>query len=485
MMRSFGIRWVLAFSLCCCWAAAQRELPIRPGDFLFVDVYRFPQLSTTAQVDATGAIEIPHVGKVAVSGMTEDQATLQVVQELRRILKRDPRVTVSRSVLGTSIREPARTPEMRTEVISLDNSNAEALWTALQGMSSEGGALGYDRQTNTLIVTDTASTIQNMQAVIARLDQMPTQRVQVRIEAKIAEVQVGALKELGLRWFVQGEKGMGGYYPSTRQDVDLTAMQGGTGALANEQVEGVQSSLQQSASGRRYVDEPNFTRRLNVPVHIPTPGQLFFGFFDGHVDIGTLLNALVADDRGEMLAEPWTFTVNHERAQIKMTDEFPYTEYGTELTGATNYSTKFMDLGIILDVTPHVYRDATGPYVELELAPEVSYALGTSNGIPVRSVRSSKTVAQVRDGQTLVIGGISQNDNRDIEQRVPVLAKVPLLGNLFKHTEKKRSQTELMVFVTPTIYERPEDITWDRMINVSSSAPIAPLLETIKESRKD
>ncbi|HEO70409.1 MAG TPA: hypothetical protein ENN80_04040, partial [Candidatus Hydrogenedentes bacterium] len=144
------------------------------------------------------------------------------------------------------------------------------------------------------------------------------------------------------------------------------------------------------------------------------------------------------------------------------------------------------DLGIQMQVTPHVYRDQGGVYVQLELAPEVAFYSGSSNGVPIRAVRSSESVANVRDKQTLVIGGITLNDERHTEQKVPVLGHVPVLGVLFRHKERTREAKELMVFVTPTVHERPETVTWDRMLNLSISeqtaARTAPLLPSQSES---
>jgi type IV pilus assembly protein PilQ len=120
-----------------------------------------------------------------------------------------------------------------------------------------------------------------------------------------------------------------------------------------------------------------------------------------------------------------------------------------------------------------------------------------SNGVPIRSVRSSNNVSNVRNGQTLVIGGIVLNDERNVMQGVPGLSKLPLLGSLFRHKERSRSRNELMVFVTPTIHNEPETITWDRMINLTGAAkedfgPVSqaaakpvPTNEPRTESRKE
>lgn len=475
-----------------CGAAAMAqdtESTISAGDLIFVDVYRRAELSTTTQVDVNGNITLPYVGNVKIVGLTEKDASACVSAALGKILK-NPRVTVSRSVRQMGL--GARTAEMQTQMVNLTNSSAEALYNALAGMTSEGGSIGFDPNTNTLIITDTPGAIQNMMAVIAQLDQMQSQVTQVHIETKIAEVKEGAMKELGIRWFAKGKEATGGYYPVRAQDPIVAGSRGGqTGALANETVGGDmggRSGMGGGGGGRQFVEEAEFDRRLALPVHVPTVGQLFFGLLNEHVDLGILLDALVAESKAEMLANPSILTVNHQEAHIKMTDEYPYTEYVVQAYG-TRGSTRFIDLGIKLGVTPHVYRDAGGVYVQLELEPEVSFYNGSNNGVPIRAVRSSNTVTNVRDGQTLVIGGIVMAEQRNVEHRVPGLGRVPIVGNLFKHKERVKDRRELMIFVTPTVHESPETITWDRMLNLSIASETGTetlsSLEARRESRRE
>lgn len=486
-------RWI---GLCCvvatAWTGAAQEMPalgtpLEAGELVFVDVYRRPEVSTTTQIDSDGNIQIPFVGNVNVAGLTENEASARVGAALSSILK-NPRVTVSRS--APDFGGGYRAPNMKTEILPLNNANAESLSVALQGMTSAGGSIAYDPNTNSLIITDTPDAIQNILSVTSRLDQMQSQLTQVRIEAKIAEVKVGAMKELGVRWFVQGSDVNGGYYPLPSQDVGINALKGQAASpLNNESFQNSQNGQLNSGAGRNFVDGNNFDRLLNVPVQIPKAGQLFFGLMNEHVDLGVLLDALVADDQAELLANPNILTVNHKAAEISMVDEFPYTEFGIEASGRSNFSVRFLDLGIKMAVTPHVFQDTTGRYVKLEFEPEVSFPAGSSNGIPIRSVRRYQGESNVRDGQTLVVGGIYRNDLRDVEQRVPGLGKVPLVGNLFKHTEKAHSQTELMLFLTPTVHDTPESVTWDRMLDVTANSqivgPAIPQPEQMLEARRN
>jgi type IV pilus assembly protein PilQ len=215
---------------------------------------------------------------------------------------------------------------------------------------------------------------------------------------------------------------------------------------------------------------------------------MFFGYMNSGIDLGIMLDALVADDKAELLASPYIGTVNHKPASIRMIEEFPYSELGT--AGFSSVSTtRFLEVGITLDVTPHVRRDPDGErYILVELTPEVSTAVGVSNGVPVRAVRSSDSQRIVRDGQSLVIGGIVMADNHTVIQKLPGLGNLPIFGNLFKHQEQSKTSRELMIFVTPTIHDQPEDIQWERSLELQGFGQddaFLAALESRAETRKE
>lgn len=468
-------------------AFGQAPSTIRPGDVVYVEVYRVPEMSRTYLVGEDGAIRLPYISPVSIAGMDGPSAAKAVAAALEPIL-RQPRVTVTKSDISLMARATGRQPEMRLEIIPLRNSNAETMSNVLQGMVSPGGNVGFDPDTNSLLVTDTPEAIKNMMSVIARLDQMQSQMTQVRIETRVAEVRVGALKDLGIRWFVQSDHFNGGFVPPAGQLQATNRLRSGFGPQANEFIARDNDQFGNDFALQREFVGDSFDRRLNIPVVVPIPGQTFLGFASGGVDLGALVDALVSDQKAKLLANPTILTVNHKPATIKMVDEFPYTEFGTEITGRTNFSVKFLDLGIVLQVTPHVYQDPVGTYVKLDLNPEVSFPTGMANGVPIRSVRSSHTIANVRNGQTLVVGGILTEDEQNVETKVPGVGNLPIVGNLFKMKEKSKSRSELMIFVTPTVHRRPEEITWDKMIDVAEGLnenDLVPSGMMRREARKD
>ncbi len=485
---SYAVWRAMAALLLACPAMAQltKDAPFQPGDVVFVHVQREPELSVTTQIDENGNIAIPRIGNVTISGLSAGEAGARVATALTTYLKH-PRVTVSRSMAGSFSSNTPRADNMKTRVVPLQNSNAEVLFNALNGMSTQGGSIGFDPDTNSLIITDTEATLSEMLAVVDTLDSMQSQVTQVRIEAKIVEVEKGAIKEVGIRWFAQGNEASGGYVPGARQSARVNSVRGFSDPTYNEQLDSG-DFRNNTVARRRFVDENNFDRRLQVPIQIPGPGQFFFGYANSGIDLGAMIDALAADNKAEVLAAPYTVTVNHKPAHIEMTEKFPFSELGT--AGLSSFTTtRFVDVGITLDVLPHVRRDPTGErYIQVELEPEVSTATSVVNGVPVRSVRRSKGTQNVRSGQTIVIGGIIQSDTRDVVQKVPGLGRIPLLGSLFKHTEKSRGTRELMIFVTPTALDRPEDIHWNRMLdlpNIEARVDLLKPLDTPVETRKE
>jgi type IV pilus assembly protein PilQ len=483
--RMRGMIWMTLLAVLAAGGAVA-EGGLEAGDLVHVRVHRQPDLSTSVSVDGNGAVEIPYVGRVNVRGLSEEEAGARVQEALKAILK-NPRVSLSRNAALQGPGASFRSEGMQTKLVPLSNSSAEGLNTALAGMASEGGSVSFDPNTNTLILTDTPSALQEMLAVVHELDQMQSQVAQIHIETKIAEVESGAIKELGVKWFTQGDHLGGGFNTPNRQDTRVDAARGGYDPLFNERIDS-DNGRNTGGAGRRFLDEGNWDRRLQIPLMLAAPGQMYLGYLNEGIDLGVMIDALVGDNQAELLAAPYIRTVNHKSAQIKMVEEYPFTELGTAGL-STVANVRFIDVGITLDVTPHVRRDPDGvPYVQLEMEPEVSTATGLSNGVPIRSVRSSRSVANVRNGQTLAIGGILQNDVRNVEQKVPGIGNMPVLGRLFRHTERSKGARELMIFVTPTIYERPENATWERTLNlkeVAAGSDFLAGLESRAEQRKD
>ncbi|MHC4092353.1 MAG: secretin N-terminal domain-containing protein, partial [Planctomycetota bacterium] len=187
-----------------------------------------------------------------------------------------------------------------------------------------------------------------------------------------------------------------------------------------------------------------------------------FNFTITGEDFSFLLRALQSDSKLEVLQRPILMVENNEEANITIGDRVPIVQ-GSTFTEAGNTSTQvtYENVGIILDVTPHINPDG---YVNLEVHPEISQISGSSvqltEGLaaPVFSERSAETVITVKDGETVVIGGLITNTETDNESKVPILGDIPGLGVLFRNTSHQVRKTELLMVLTVHVLRTEDDV---------------------------
>jgi len=166
------------------------------------------------------------------------------------------------------------------------------------------------------------------------------------------------------------------------------------------------------------------------------------------------IHALQETGKLNILSRPYILTSNNETATITVGQQVPFATGETTSNVGTQTTTEYRDIGIILEVTPSINPDGL---VNMTVRPEISSTTGESITIserlslPVFATRTSETKVAIRDGQTIVIGGLMQDETRDAISKVPLLGDIPLLGNLFKRTIKEKDKTELLIFLTPHV----------------------------------
>jgi type II secretion system protein D len=187
-----------------------------------------------------------------------------------------------------------------------------------------------------------------------------------------------------------------------------------------------------------------------------------FNFTITGEDFSFLLHALQTDSRIEVLSRPILLVRNGEEGKITIADQVPYVE-STQIndTGSTNSSIAREDVGIILTTTPHISPDG---FVTVELKQELSNISGRdvqlTEGVasPVFQTREVDTNVTVRDGETVVIGGLITSREEEAEAKFPILGDIPLLGFLFRNTRVNKTKTELLVVLTVDILRTDDDI---------------------------
>jgi general secretion pathway protein D len=156
-----------------------------------------------------------------------------------------------------------------------------------------------------------------------------------------------------------------------------------------------------------------------------------------------------------VLSDPKVATLNNKMANIKITDQTHYDQQTvTTANGITTVAHAYtnVDTGITLSVTPTITSDGR---ISMHVAPSVIQLSGTPDGVspPQTATRSTDTNVIVKDGETIVIGGLIHDTQSDTVYKVPLLGDIPLLGYLFRRKSTSRTRVELLIFVTPRVIE--------------------------------
>ena len=183
------------------------------------------------------------------------------------------------------------------------------------------------------------------------------------------------------------------------------------------------------------------------------------------VSFGAVVNALANNSDANLLSTPSILTLDNQEAKILVGREVPFRtgSFSTTGDGTSNPFTTVnrQDVGIELVVTPHVFENND---VRMEILQKITNVINTPVGGSafadvVTSKRTIETTVLAADGQTIVLGGLIQDDINSTNVRVPVLGKIPLLGALFRSTTQDRTKTNLLVFLRPTILQSTENST--------------------------
>ncbi|MGM0678083.1 MAG: type IV pilus secretin PilQ, partial [Pseudomonadota bacterium] len=321
--------------------------------------------------------------------------------------------------------QTAELAPLRAEFIQVNYARAEDVANIIEsdGISflSERGSIKVDSRTNTLLVQDTASKLQEIRGLITNLD-MPVQ--QVLIETRIVVATDDFARDLGVRFGVTGRDRTG------RTQIGTSAnLSGAADALAG--------------------NIPDITDRLNVnlPVTDSGAGSIGVSILRPDVLLDLELTALQVEGRGEIISTPRVITANGQTAIIKQGESIPYQE--ATASGAT--SVQFVDAVLSTEVTPQITPNGN---IILNIKvnrdnPGSREVLGT----PSIETREVQTQVFVRNGETVVLGGIYEISTLEQLTKTPFLGDLPILGNLFKQRSREETKAELLVFVTPKIVE--------------------------------
>ncbi len=379
---------------------------------------RSDNLSKIAAVrQLVNSLDVPGaLGNIHVVYLKNAEAA-KVAQTLRAVLSGDTSVLPSGSAAlsGTS----SGASSAQSPVVSAPS--------AATGNSSQGGMIQADPMTNSLIITAPEPLYNNLRRAI---DQLDRRRAQVYVEALITEISAETAAEFGIQWQA--------------------------GKLSNGNSSNALGGTNFGSGG---------TNILNVASGVTPSTGLNLILGDGTVSVlgkeilnlNMLARMLQSETHANILSTPNLITLDNEEAKMVVGQNLPfvtgqYTSTGTTSTVSNPFQTiERKDVGLTLKIKPQISESGT---VRLQIYQEVSSVVGNSAGNqsgPITNKRSIESTVLVEDGSIIALGGLIEDSYNSGSDRVPMLGDLPVVGGLFRYDSRKRSKTNLIVFLRPVI----------------------------------
>ncbi|MFV8783928.1 type IV pilus secretin PilQ [Microbulbifer sp. SA54] len=352
---------------------------------------------------------------------------------------------------------------LRTEYIQVRYADARELFTLFSGDQQGGGGGGrgnfaggrddqdqrsilstrgsaiVDERTNTIILTDTEEKIAQFRELISAID-IPIR--QVMIEARIVNANTDFLKEFGVRWnYGEHHEYHGGIGEGTG------SLDGSFGLEDNR----TEETFTDAAGNEVEVDvwTPSLNDTLLVDLGVNNPaGNIAYSILKNNFFVGLELSALEDVGKAEIVSQPKVVTGDKQEANIQSGVEIPY----LEATSSGAASVTFREAVLQLNVTPQITPD-DNIIMALNINQDSIGQLAGTTGIPTINVNSLQTKVLVRNGETIVLGGIFENTVIEGETKIPFLGDIPYLGHLFKTTTRQDDKREMLIFITPRIMQ--------------------------------
>ncbi len=322
---------------------------------------------------------------------------------------------------------PRPDESVNVHVIKLNNADAEEMVNSLTPTidaltdyeDAEPIHITSDNQTNSLIIASSPQDIEVLNAVINDLDIV---REQVLVELRIMEATQRALKEVGFDWSTMDEpspdslRGLSSTFLGPRSGIGMD-----DGALIGR--EGIIAAL---VKGDK---------------------------------IGAVMKALQTNRYVDVLSTPHLLTSNHQEATISVVENVPYVRESRINTDDDRddliETYDYRNVGLHLKITPHI---GAGGMVRMAIESEFSKIVEEGNGRIRTSERSANTTVGVESGETVVIGGLMQDDKVSVTNKVPLLGSIPLIGHLFQFESDDIEKTNLLLFITPHVLVDSSDL---------------------------
>jgi len=407
-----------------------QQMPVKDAMAMFAKAY---QRSVIIDPDVRGTVDVQFSGLTFSQAMDallgslglywEERGHMLHVSEYRTRTFQLNYIRMRRGGSGSSQASVTSSGSGgKVGAMSISNQDQVQFWAELEGqlksMLSKTGRLVINRLSGTIQVNDKHRHIVEIEQFIE--DMQTALHRQVEIEARIVEVTLSDDKNLGVDW----------------SRVASTGVLNLDGALS--------TSLATAAAGT----VPSITATLTGQTNGKT-GQ-----------VSTIINALKEQGEVNVLSQPKLLVLNNQSAMIKVgTDQPFFSQTTTPGTGGSaptvTEEVRVVTVGLVLAVTTQISNNG---WVMLDAAPIITRLSGTvtsslGSTAPVLDIKQTSTLVRLKDGETVMIGGLIQNENSNNDRQVPLMGELPFIGGLFSGTYQQKKRSELVIFLTPRIVD--------------------------------
>jgi type II secretory pathway component GspD/PulD (secretin) len=310
------------------------------------------------------------------------------------------------SELDKPVVPPPPPPPLHKALIRLNYANVKTTIAELKDLFPPNVTVIEDPRLNGMLVVGSQYDINAIQSLISAID---VPQPQVMLAMQVVAVNITKSSDLGIQW------------PGALQEDFDENVPSATGAL------------------------PTPSQNGNT---VSTNSLGFYSFVRGNLGFQASLNFLITHSVAKVLGAPRVAVLNDKAAEILLGEKYPIVYYEPQ---AGVYQVQYINIGVDLKVTPHISPNG---FITVKLNPVVS-ELGTqpagAQGYPEIDTRQATTEVRVQNGQTIVIGGLLNEQTSTAISKVPLLGDIPIIGNLFKNTVKNYTKTDLVITVTPTL----------------------------------
>jgi len=337
---------------------------------------------------------------------------------------------------------------LNTRIIRVNYAKASSLTSVLEGAKSERGKVVADTATNSLVVTDVPSRLPNLESLIRSLD---LQTAQVSIQAKIILVSRTDVLDLGIQYDFADTHNAGAFFNTVIPRGDPTKGIDTNGDGVFDAFQPYDPNLIPAVvdiGGNVVAGVANADGKLPA-----TALDVLFSVAIGRFSLSSWIQALQSVQLADEQAEPTVSVADNHAAVILVGDKTPIRVVDAGAAGAGAASVQLIETGIRLAVTPHVTANRQ---VQLDIHAENSSFQQVDTDLGFKfSTREATSQILVDDGQTAVIGGLTQTQVSVSKSGIPYLVDLPILGNLFGVTRRREVRQDLLILVTPHILDIP------------------------------